>query len=724
MLTRLLALCCAVLFAPTLQAQLSISTVSPSTAVPGLTTVTITASGFPSGSILLSNVSVVLAPAIAGSGAAITVPASGIASGSGTIRQITFLTPSTLTVLVPTAYLASLTDAVDNLSSTNTATLTINPNAQISGVAPNSGSLGQSVAVTLSGQYSNFLQGTSTVSAGAGITVSKVAVSSPATLTATFLIDKLAVPGLRTVTVNTGAEIATGAFTINPGQAVITSLTPSSIGQGQTLNVSVTATNANFAPGVTNATGGAGITVNSVTVADANHLAANVTIDPVTMIGPRTLTLTTGTTVASAALFVIAGPAAVSSLSPNSVTQGQNVTVTVTGLSTHFAANTTAGFGAGITVKSVTAISATSAAVDLIVQDTATPGRREVSLVTAGETARIAGGFTVTQSAPVLLTAVPPTGVQGQIDIPIALTSRFTHFVNGTSVASFGTGIRVSSLVVADATHATARIIIDPQATPGTRTLTITTGTEIVMLAAGFTVQPASVSISSVAPSSGRQGQTLTGVAVIGSGTHFVSGTTKVSFSDPAIAVSSISVGDGTHLTATLGIGPTALTSPASITVVTGGETAIGIGAFTVAPGNPVLLSINPPTGQPSQTLTGVSIVGSFTHFAPGTTTLLFGNTGVTASAIAVIDSTHLSATLTIAASATRRCVGCYRGDRGRNSKRSVHGRWEHALNHPVDPLVGSTRTEIGWLRDHGNGNAFFTGNSSRYVQQYRADRA
>jgi hypothetical protein len=66
----------------------------------------------------------------------------------------------------------------------------------------------------------------------------------------------------------------------------------------------------------------------------------------------------------------------------------------------------------------------------------------------------------------------------------------------------------------------------------------------------------------------------------------------------------------------------------------------------------PVFGTIAPDRGVPGMTLTNVSIVGTNTHFVNGMTTVSFGATGVTASNIYVIDSTHLICTVAIASSA------------------------------------------------------------------------
>ena len=61
-----------------------------------------------------------------------------------------------------------------------------------------------------------------------------------------------------------------------------------------------------------------------------------------------------------------------------------------------------------------------------------------------------------------MLTQVNPnSGQQGQQSDPVALTGQYTHFVQGTTTASFGTGITVASLTVNSPTSAAATLNID-----------------------------------------------------------------------------------------------------------------------------------------------------------------------------------------------------------------------------------------------------------------------
>ncbi len=72
--------------------------------------------------------------------------------------------------------------------------------------------------------------------------------------------------------------------------------------------------------------------------------------------------------------------------------------------------------------------------------------------------------------------------------LSITITANHGFFKQGTTVADFGAGIKVTSLTVNDANHATAAIEIDSTAPDGPRNVTLTTNNNASSLAAGFTV--------------------------------------------------------------------------------------------------------------------------------------------------------------------------------------------------------------------------------------------
>ena len=156
-------------------------------------------------------------------------------------------------------------------------------------------------------------------------------------------------------------------------------------------------------------------------------------------------------------------------------------------------------------------------------------------------------------------------------------------------------------------------------------------------------------SFTSITPSSGYQGDTLTAVAIVGTNTNFVNGTTTVSISGANVTVSSVTVTNATHLTCNIAIAAGAAAGARNVVVATGAETVTGTGSFTVK--TPAFGSVTPASGAQGANLTGVAIVGTGTHFS-GTPTVTFSGAGVTSSNISVTDATHLTCNVAVAAGA------------------------------------------------------------------------
>ncbi len=523
----------------------------------------------------------------------------------------------------------------------------------ITSVTPNSGQAGQTLtSVAIVGLNTHFVQGTTTASFGAGITVNSLTVTSATTATANISIAGNAAVGTRTVTLTTGAEagMLANGFTVT-GVPAITSVTPNSGQAGQTLtSVAIVGLNTHFVQGTTTASFGAGITVNSLTVTSATTATANISIAGNAAVGTRTVTLTTGAEAGMLANgFTVTGVPAITSVTPNSGQAGQTLTsVAIVGQNTHFVqGTTTASFGAGITVNSLTVTSATTATANISIAGNAAVGTRTVTLTTGAEAGMLANGFTVT-GVPAITSVTPNSGQAGQTLTSVAIVGQNTHFVQGTTTASFGAGITVNSLTVTSATTATANISIAGNAAAGTRTVTLTTGAEVGMLANGFTVTGVPA-ITSVTPNSGQAGQTLTSVAIVGLNTHFVQGTTTASFG-AGITVNSLTVTSATTATANISIAGNAAAGTRTVTLTTGAEAGMLANGFTVT-GVPAITSVTPNSGQAGQTLTSVAIVGLNTHFVQGTTTASFG-AGITVDSLTVTSATTATANISIAGNA------------------------------------------------------------------------
>jgi PKD repeat protein len=109
-----------------------------------------------------------------------------------------------------------------------------------------------------------------------------------------------------------------------------------------------------------------------------------------------------------------------------------------------------------------------------------------------------------------LITSMSPTGGKQGETLTVVLagngSSYPTHFIKGTSAASFGSGVTISSLSVTDPTHATAIIIIDKGASVGARSVTVTTGSETAVSLNAFNVLKGQTTVTGrlIDPTSGQ----------------------------------------------------------------------------------------------------------------------------------------------------------------------------------------------------------------------------
>ncbi len=611
------------------------------------------------------------------SGASYTQPLVGN-NGTGPLTWAGFGLPSWLTlsgasltgvaplVATPTTYNFSVavTDAA-GASNIRALSITVNPVPVILTVTPNRGQPGQNLpSVAVVGQGTNFVNGTTVASFGAGITVNSTTVSDATHATVSITIAAGVATGARTVTLTTGNELATLAngFTVAANTPVIQSVTPHLAFPGQSLaSVAVVGLTTNFVNGTTVASFGAGITVNSTTVTDATHATVSITIAANAAAGARTVTLTTGNELATLANgFTVAANTlpVIQSVTPNVAYPGQSLaSVAVVGLSTNFInGKTVASFGADVTVNSITVTDATHASLSITVAANAAAGARTLTLATGSEVDSLVAGFTIVASSgtPVILTVTPNTGRPGQTLANLAVVGQSTNFVNGMTTASFGAGITVNSTTVTDATHATVSITIAVSAATGGRLVGLTTGNEVALSPSGFavTANGATPVIQTVTPDAGQPGQVFASVTVVGQGTNFVDGITVADFG-PGITVNSTSVTDATHATVSITIAANAPAGTRVVTMTTGSEIAALVNVFTVIVNTqtPTILTVTPYTGQQEQSLADVEVVGQFTGFVNGESVADFGP-GITVNSTTVADPTHARVSITIAAKA------------------------------------------------------------------------
>jgi titin len=476
---------------------------------------------------------------------------------------------------------------------------------------------------------------------GPGITVSSFTVNSATQITASITISGSATTGTRDVSVTTpgGMATKTGAFTVNQAPPpTISTVSPNSGVQGQTLSVTITGT---YLTGATSVSFGSGITVNSFTVDSSTQITASITISGSATTGARDVSVTTpgGTATKTGGFTVNPAPPTTAMVSPNSGIQGQTLDVTISG--TCLTGTTSVSFGSGITVNSFTVETSTQTTANVTISGSATTGARDVSVTTPGGTATKTGGFTVNPAPPTIGMVSPNSGIQGQT---LGVTITGTYLTGATSV-SFGSGITVNSFNVDGSTQITANITISGSAATGARDVSVTTPGGMATKIGGFTVNPAPPTITTVSPNSGVQGQSLSSVTITGT---YLTGATLVSFGS-GITVNSFMVDSSTQITANISIPGSAATGARDVSVTTPGGTATKTGGFTVNAAPPTITTVSPNSSLQGQTATSVIITGTYFTNASVVT---FG-AGITVNSFTVNSATQITANITISGSAT-----------------------------------------------------------------------
>ncbi|HET9667015.1 MAG TPA: Ig-like domain-containing protein, partial [Desertimonas sp.] len=295
-------------------------------------------------------------------------------------------------------------------------------------------------------------------------------------------------------------------------------MTPQTARQAERLNVNVTSFFTHFADGATVANFGPGITVNAVDAIDATHAVVDVTVSPGAALGARTVVMTTGSELAElvGGFTVTPGQPTLFSVSPNSAMQGTSLTVVLGGAFTNFTPQlTTAFFGSGISVGTVTVNGPTLASVPITIAPGATVGARTVTVTTGSEVVGLINGFTVTQGTPTVVSIDPNAGQHG-VTLNVTITGVFTNWQTGATTVSYGAGVTVNSNVVNSATSITTNITIDAGAALGLRDVIVTTGAESLTVAGGFAVTDVDTTLPTLlrlSPGSGSTGIPLNTVS-------------------------------------------------------------------------------------------------------------------------------------------------------------------------------------------------------------------
>jgi len=256
---------------------------------------------------------------------------------------------------------------------------------------------------------------------------------------------------------------------------------------------------------------------------------------------------------------------------------------------------------------------------------------------------------------------VNPSASPRGTTLDVELTGSNTGFRAGSTVAVAGGGVTATVTRVLSPTRLNVRLTVAGAAALGFRDVTVSTnrGDGSIEAAKGIGAvevvgAPAGPTVLSVTPSVGAAGATED-VAISGGLTHFVAGSSAAGFG-AGVTVNHLAVTSPTSAVANVTIAPGAAIGFRDVTVQTGGELAGETvpGPFLVtapAPALPRLTTATPGTGARGTTV-DVTLTGSATGFAAGSSTTSVSGSGVRVLATTVHGPASAVARLTIAAGA------------------------------------------------------------------------
>ena len=443
-------------------------------------------------------------------------------------------------------------------------------------------------------------------------------------------------------------------ITVNPA-ASISNVSPGAGQIGNSVRVTIAGLYSHFAQTTSVVSvGGTGVTVSGVaiTAGSTTQLSATFTIAANAPVGPRTVTVTSGSEVATlAASFVVAPNSGLtlSTINPNSAAQGVSPGVEIQAINSHFAQGvTTANFGSGVTITGIAVNSPTDMTVWLWIDPLAPAGGRTVTVVTGSEFAVATNGFTVTPSGASIVGVAPPTPVPPGSNATLTLTGVGTHWVSPATSVSFGGGIISGAVTVSSYTSLTVSISVGAQVGAGTYGVTTATNGEIAMLNSAVTVPASTPLISGVAPSTGVQGATFD-VFVSGTNTNFTTGGISANFG-PLIAINSVSPTNANTVDINVSISYLAATGGREVNLTSNG-TLFSFN-FTVGPDSSSVINVTPNSAT-QQSSAALQVTGSNTHWSQGTTAASLGDGNIGINRVIVNSPTTAEVDITISAQAS-----------------------------------------------------------------------
>jgi hypothetical protein len=285
-------------------------------------------------------------------------------------------------------------------------------------------------------------------------------------------------------------------------------------------------------------------------------------------------------------------------VTPASGSQGDRLTVMLTGTGFEFGISEVVFSGQGVSTNSLNVISPVRCSVDISIDIGAARGMRDVSVTTSTGTAILESVFEVLKPpnpAPSLARIVPSFGIRGK---NTTVTLSGDGLLSESTTVTFGDSVAVRSVRPSGISLA-VDLTIAVGASPGFRNVTVSNpspGGGSATLYSAFLVANPVPAVTAAFPSEAMCSQAR---SVILEGSDFIAGVSTVSFGE-GIEVDSVKVLSSAQLKVDITISANALSGFRDITVVNigpGGGTALLLGGFRVMLPLPRIFNITPGIG-------------------------------------------------------------------------------------------------------------------------------
>ncbi len=244
----------------------------------------------------------------------------------------------------------------------------------------------------------------------------------------------------------------------------------------------------------------------------------------------------------------------------------------------------TADFGEGITVDEIEVEDGWNANATITIEEGAALGLRDVTVNMDGSTLTDVGGFEVIDRSFII---DPGNGRMGET-VEVTFLGTNTDWLSGVTWPTFGDDIEVLEFTVLSETLATGEIVIESEALPGLRNVTVTEGPDALTLYDGFRVDRVGLA-ATFDPTEAEQGDTVV-FTIVGRDTNFDS-STEITFYDeygvnPDIVVDDLTVLDAENLYGKMTLSNAASLGLRDVMISSDDEGVLVPDAFTVLGGD------------------------------------------------------------------------------------------------------------------------------------------